>query len=63
MRLRVGLAGKLFGFLPICWTLIAYSCSETEEIVARWICERFNGLQVQGAKYFSGIVFATLKGE
>lgn len=43
-RLRIGIQGKLFGVLPIRWTLVSLPLSNPlEEIPADWLTQAING--------------------
>jgi hypothetical protein len=46
MRVRIGIKGKLFGVLPICWTLIAEDVDGKEIAIKE--------------KYLTGSIFVTL---
>lgn len=57
MKLRIGLAGRLFGFLPICWTLVDVKLPEASETIAAVLVSLVNGRAVN-ERYVQGIVFA-----
>ena len=57
MRLRIGLAGRLWGFLPICWTLVDAKLPANSEAIAQALTNLINGRPVN-EKHLQGIVFA-----
>jgi len=60
MRLRIGVDGKILGFIPIHWTLVAVTISKDQVTVVQALCFMINGMKIEGANYLSGTVFATL---
>ncbi len=61
-RLRVGVDGKLFGMLPVHWTLIARWLSPEEAQYAAWLCGWLDGRTVSAGP-LRGNFFANVGSE
>ena len=60
LRLRIGVEGKLMGFIAIKWTLVARDIKTAELPAAKWVCSAIHDTPIDGAKYLTGKVFAVL---
>jgi hypothetical protein len=59
MRLRIGITGKLFGFVNIRWTLLAKNLNPVEHPYAFWLKESFDG-QLVNAGPVKGVCLVEL---
>lgn len=58
-KLRIGVDGKLFGVIPVHWTLIARPLTTSETVFAEWVCSWCDGRSV-AAGPLRGVLFATV---
>jgi hypothetical protein len=59
LRLRIGVEGRLMGFLPIKWTFVARDVAEGDVKKATWACAFLNGISFKTG-VVTGTTFATL---
>jgi hypothetical protein len=59
MRLRIGIDGRILGFLGVHWTLVARDVAESDLDKAAWVCGYLDKLTVN-VRFLTGAIFATL---